>query len=81
MLSGESSTNYTNKMDQENSVKESFIKKPNMHFGIELKTNYTVANLLSIPLVMCAFTIISTFVNTKIIFLFRDPAYFNVPVN
>jgi MFS family permease len=36
-------------------------------------------NLIAIPIVLTAFTVISTFTNTEMIFLLRNPEYYNIP--
>ena len=53
----------------------------NMHFGIEMKKGYNKNHLIAIPLVLVSFGIITTFVNSQMIFLLRNKIYFEVPQN
>ncbi|CDW85142.1 major facilitator superfamily mfs_1 [Stylonychia lemnae] len=47
--------------------------------GIKLKEGYTVANLISIPLITASLTVSSFYLGIQIVFILRDPEYFNVP--
>ena len=70
-------------MDKNIDYSENLLEKPktsdNTYFNIELKGSYTLKHLLSIPLVMVSFNIISTYTNTQMVFLLRNKDYFNVP--
>ena len=49
--------------------------------GIKLKSRYTLLNLLAIPYLFFTIAIVSSFINTQMIFILRDEDYFNVPRN
>lgn len=44
-----------------------------------MKPGYTLTNLLAIPMCLVAATICGTYTNVQMIFLLRNPEYFNVP--
>ena len=69
-------------MERNTEFKEQLVRKnEKSFFGIYLKPQFNNANLFAIPLVLTSFTIISTFTNTEIIFMLRDPNYFNIPAS
>jgi hypothetical protein len=49
------------------------------YFDIELKKDFELKNLLSIPIIMCSMAIVGTFINAESIFILKNPDYFNVP--
>eukprot|EP00347_Sterkiella_histriomuscorum_P014482 403360706 len=49
--------------------------------GIQLKRRYTLVNLLAIPYLFFTIAIVSSFINTQMIFILRDENYFAVPQN
>jgi MFS family permease len=58
---------------------EEFKLKNKSFLGIELKHGYNIWNLLAIPFCIVCTTVAGTFTNTSVIFLLRDPDYFNIP--
>eukprot|EP00347_Sterkiella_histriomuscorum_P015799 403355638 len=57
------------------------MKNQNVYVGIIMKDGYNLANLISIPLISASLTIASFYLAIQIVFILRDPEYFNVPKN
>ena len=49
------------------------------YYGIKMKPLYGLANLLSIPFIQMLATMVGQFVNTQMVFILRDPHFFNIP--
>ncbi|CDW71223.1 major facilitator superfamily mfs_1 [Stylonychia lemnae] len=47
--------------------------------GMSIKKRYSIANVLAIPLIQVSLTISVFFFTIQVIFLLRDPLYYNIP--
>lgn len=48
------------------------------YFGIRMKPHYSKANLLALPCILLVCSLAGNFINTQMVFLLRDPNYYNV---
>mmetsp|Transcript_31542 Transcript_31542/g.30862 ORF Transcript_31542/g.30862 Transcript_31542/m.30862 type:complete len:161 (+) Transcript_31542:38-520(+) len=73
------SLNFNERLINDEEKKSNEVKVNKEFFGIKLKSGYTLMHLLAIPTVLISYNIIGTYVNTMLIFLLRNPAYFDIP--
>lgn len=58
--------------------KEKSTKKSKLIFGMQVKKETTLQNVLAIPLIFCTTTAAGAYYNTQQVSLLTDPFYFNV---